>query len=206
MHTTFRFLAWSTCALSMLVSTHTYAADPTGQFAVRGGGRITCEQFVKARDDKNANVLAMVAGWLDGYLTGTNQHMSGNYAVAPWASTQLLGLLLYHNCKQHPTANFFVAANSMVQQMQGERMTEVSPIVVAENEGKTVQVYQEVLRRLQVALTEKGLYKGPPSGEYSADVIAAIKEYQRTINQPESGIPDQRVLWELLRPKIAAKK
>lgn len=200
MRITLRLCTFLTTCFALAVSSQAFAADSTGQFAVRGGGRITCEQFVKAKDEKNQNMLAMVAGWIDGYLTGSNQHLPENYAVAPWASTQLLGVLLYHNCKKHPTANFFVAANSMVKQLKDYRMTEASPIVEAEYEGKKMRLYKEVLRRMQVSLSERGFYDGTASGEFSEPLAAAIKNYQRSVNQPETGLPDQRVLWELLRP------
>ncbi|MEM7253153.1 MAG: peptidoglycan-binding domain-containing protein [Pseudomonadota bacterium] len=176
------------------------AADSNGQFAIRGGGRINCEQFVKARDEKNQQLLSLVAGWIDGYLTATNQHTGSTYAVAPWASTNLLGTLLYHNCKNHPDANFYVAVNAMVQKLQEHGMSESSPIVKVERDGKTAHVYREILRRVQVALSERSLYKGPASGEYSDELANAIRDYQRSVNQAETGLPDQRVLWELLRP------
>ena len=79
------------------------AADAKGGFAVEGAGRSPARPFLKAKAN-GGNDLAIFAGWVDGYLTGANQHAPQTYDFTPWQTVGLLIAALANHCEKGPSA------------------------------------------------------------------------------------------------------
>ncbi len=178
------------------------AADTGGQFAVEGVGRSTCEGFITAKSE-SSDAYWMFLGWLDGYMTGINQYSPETYDITPWQSQNLVAALIERFCETNPEANFFAVANGMIVELRDDRLRESSAPVVAKVGERTIGVYREILRRVQVLLKEGGHYKGEVDGLFGPKTRRALESYQKRVGLTVTGLPDQATLFKLLSPSAA---
>lgn len=172
------------------------AADAKGQFGVRGAGLVSCGLYVKAREARS-EVYDVVAGWMDGYITGVNQYADDTYDAASFEGTELLAAMVNEYCKKHPDTPVFPVVNSLVKQFLKNRLTSPShKITIAINDRK-VSLYREVVRRVQRRLAAGGFYQGPIDGTYGTKVETGMKAFQKSIKLKPTGFPDQLTLWRL---------
>ena len=102
-------LIFIVCAIvltSLLSSQEAFAADDKGQFGVRGAGIISCAIYEKEREAQS-EVYLITAAWVDGYITGTNQHMPSTYDLMSFETTELLTAILAEHCKKNPADTVF---------------------------------------------------------------------------------------------------
>lgn len=97
------------------------AADSKGQFGIRGAGLVSCAVYVRERKARSA-VYDVVAGWMDGYITGVNQYAHNTYDAASFESTELFAALVNDYCKQHPDKIVFSVVNAYVKQAWKNRL------------------------------------------------------------------------------------
>jgi len=190
--------ACAVTALSLLLAQGAFAADDKGQFGVRGAGLISCELYVQERKAQ-ADVYLITAAWVDGYITGANQHMSDTYDIMSFETTELLTAVLNEHCKKHPADPVFGVIRNLFEQLQQDRIqdySEKTDVVIGE---RRVLLYVEVLKRVQDKLASAGFYEGTIDGNYGESTIDAMKAYQRSVELNPTGFPDQTTLWRLLR-------
>lgn len=184
------------------VSLSALAADSGGAFAVKGAGLVKCDLFVKAVKEKNQNALAVYVGWVAGFVSASNRSESETFDLVPWQSLQTLSSALLRHCERNPEERFATAVMRMVTTLKTGRIKERTQLVGLEMEdGKRLIVYKEVIRRVQVALTDFGFYSGDVNGEFGDEMRSALKNFQGERKLPESGLPDQRTMFELMKPK-----
>ncbi|MDT8383898.1 MAG: peptidoglycan-binding domain-containing protein [Gammaproteobacteria bacterium] len=175
-----------------------FAADDKGQFALRGAGLLPCAIYVKEREAKSEAYL-MTAGWIDGFITGSNQYSPETYDLLSFETTELLTAILDKHCIANPKDRVFAVLKSLFQKLHQDRLQTLSEKTeVAVGDRKT-SLYVEVLKRIQKTLTAKGLYKGKVNGSYDQSTIDAMKAFQRSVKLEPTGFPDQVTLWRLLR-------
>lgn len=172
------------------------AADSQGQFGVRGAGLVSCALYVKAREARS-EVYEVVAGWMDGYITGVNQYADNTYDVASFESTELLAAMVNEYCKKHADTPVFPVVNSLVKRFLKNRLTSPSHKITIDIDNRKVSLYREVVRRLQRQLAAGGFYDGPINGTYGKKVENGMAAFQKSINLKPTGFPDQLTLWRL---------
>ena len=175
-----------------------YAADDKGQFGVRGAGLIPCALYTKEREAQG-DVYLMTAAWVDGYITGTNQHLSETYDSLSFETTELLTAILGKHCKKNPNDLIFPVVKNLLEKLHGDRLSvhsEKTDVTIGE---RKVSLYIEVLKRIQTKLASAGYYKGKIDADYGPSTIEAMKKFQRSIEFRPTGFPDQMTLWRLLR-------
>ena len=177
----------------------TYGADRGGQFAIKGAGLLTCEQFVKARSERG-EVYMLFGGWLEGYMTGVNQYSPDTYDISSWESTDLLASIIGEHCEKNRDHRFFQVVNSILGLLKQHRLTDSSSKVFVKSGNDVAWVYRDTLRRIQTVLKDKGHYRGAANGELNAETQQALEAYQRQKGLQVTGMPDQLTLWSLLRP------
>ena len=195
-------LAATLISTATFMSTEARAADSGGQFAVEGIGGSTCESFVAAKSE-SSDAYWMFLGWLDGYMTGINQYAPETYDITPWQSQNLLAALFEKFCARNPGANFFAVANKMVVELRDDRLRESSAAIVAAVGERTIGLYRETLRRVQVRLEEGGHYQGEVDGLFGPKTRRALESYQKQVGLTVTGLPDQATLFRLLSPSAA---
>lgn len=175
-----------------------HAADSKGAFAVKGAGISTCSRFLEAAK-KQDNVYYVYGGWIEGYLTASNQHLDKTFDLAPWQSTQLMLKIVESICQNNPEKQFHHILATVASDMTKQRIDEGGKFV--DIDGKRSYVYQEeVIRRMKQALKNKGFFSGPIDGTYDDKLRSSVKDFQKTINQTQSGLPDQGTLYQLFKP------
>lgn len=197
-HTRFFVVVASVLLTSLLLSQGAFAADNKGQFAIRGAGILTCAIYEKEREAKSEAYL-MTAGWIDGYISGSNQYAPETYDILSFETTELLTAILAKHCKEHPKDRVFAVLKTLFMKLHQDRMQSLSrktDIVVGERKGS---LYVEVVKRVQKTLASRGLFKGKITGNYDQTTIDAMKEFQGSVKLNPTGFPDQITLWRLLR-------
>lgn len=182
---------------AVTVSTPAPAVDDDGRFALRGVGLATCDQFLKAIEERQENVL-LSGGWLEGYLTAVNQFRPDTFDIAPWQTTETLLTLLKHNCERNREQRFFAIVNSMVDFFASKRLEQQAERIVAEAGEQKVVIYKEVLADAQKELIEQGLLDGSADGQFGPKTQSAFEAFQKQQSIQVTGVPDQMTLWRLL--------
>lgn len=195
--THFRLLA---VALTWLVLAQSaQAADARGAYAIKGPGKATCEQFTYELQQKSDTARQLMI-WMTGYLTAYNHLESGTVDVVPWQSVDLLAQYLKVHCQKNPQMLFANSVDAMTRALAPYRLTESSPTINIEVAGHRMEIYQEILRRVQQALRDKGLYLGAVDGTLSASFTEAVQNFQKEIGAPTTGELDQVTLLKILQP------
>lgn len=181
---------------SLCLPSIVYGMDSSNAYAIKGAGIAKCSKFIEFHQ-KKSDVYLVFGGWLEGYLTATNQQQTDTFDLAPWQSTQLLLLATESLCKQKPDMQFQEAVQVLIGQLAQQRITQGGKFVTIDS-----YIYQEeVVKRMKNALKSRGLYSGVGDGQYDDKLKAAVKQFQKGIKQPETGLPDQGTLYELFKPQ-----
>jgi hypothetical protein len=186
--------------LMLLLPAHPLkAADQNHQFAALGGGVVSCARFLEARQAKDKEYF-MLGGWVDGYLTARNQLSPETFTLTPWQSTDLLMGLLAQYCGKNPDAPLLRGVMLMAEALKTQRLKSASERVKVRIGSLSHDFFREVLVQMQTRLTRAGYYKGSASGDFNAETIAAMKQFQRANGLEASGFPDQKTLLKLMNP------
>ena len=192
------YFACSLVALCLLMALAQIAgaADARGQYGVRGAALVSCAIYERERAARS-DIYNMIGSWMDGYITGINQHADDTYDIASFESTELLAALVSEHCKKHPETPVFAVLKSLVAQFAKNRLRAPSKKVEIAVGDRKVPLYEEVVRRVQEKLAEAGYYRGEIDGTYSVQIQEAMQAYQKSIELWPTGFPDQLTLWQL---------
>ncbi len=174
------------------------AADEAGHFSVRGAGLLSCKAYAMERASESPTYL-MVAGWVDGYITGINQYATATYDATSFETTELIMVLLDQHCADHPGDGVFAVINTLMGRMNGSRMISRSAMEKVEVGDYQAHLYVTVIERVQGRLADLGYFHGPVTGRWDEGTTVALKGYQADSELQSTGFPDQKTLWQLLR-------
>lgn len=174
-----------------------YAADADGRFAIRGAGLLNCQNFIEERA-KESPAYIMIGGWIDGYITGINQHLGDTYDITSFESSELIAQVLQNHCEDNPDDRLFTVLNSLFTKVEEDRIRSAGAPVIVEVGERSTRLYRPTVVRIQAALAELGLYTDEPTGFYDTASAEAMREYQASLNFEPTGFPDQATLWHLL--------
>ncbi|AXR05502.1 peptidoglycan-binding domain-containing protein [Salinimonas sediminis] len=170
-----------------------FAMDKNEKFAIKGVGNTPCPTYVKMLQEDNPQKY-LYAGWLNGYLTGQNQHLSDTFDVTSWRDIQTLGNYLYAYCKQHPQLSFFQASTQLINQLHNGRISEFNGAIKVSDNGQHYKLYSQVVEAVQQVLIQKGYFEGPPSSEVTEDLKNAIEAFQDDHDISEKMLFGQKTL------------
>lgn len=176
------------------------AQDNPRQFAVEGAGMNTCERFTQARADTNSPDYQRMIGFIEGYLSAANLYEPDTFDLTPWHNAAALDLIVENHCSQHPEDRLVGVTQRMVGGLRPFRVARFSPMLEVGDGQNRAFVYETILRRAQAALQLRGLYSGAEDGTYSPALRDAFREFQRSVDLNETGVPDPATLWKLLNP------
>ena len=197
------------CLVAASVSGPVQAADSSGDFAIRGVGRISCKELSDAVDKKDKQRLSFFGTWLEGYISAANQFSEDTFDVTPWQTTELLLALLGRACAQHQDRNFMAVAGRLIAEMQPLRLTERSPVLKLQTADNVQVQYKEIVERVRTRLIELGYtfeVEGIIGEKALEELRANVRAYQEGHRLPPSGELDQHTLLNLfVLPKKAAR-
>ena len=177
-----------------------FAADSTNRFALRGVALVNCEQFLKAMQERQENVL-VAGGWIEGYITAVNQLTPDTFDIAPWQSTQALLGLISRNCERNPQAGLFQIVDSMMNFLKQTRLRVQSERVLAESGTNKFYIYRDTMRDVQQNLIDQGFLTGVADGQFGPKTLSALEAFQKSQQLEPTGLPDQNTLFRLLTPQ-----
>ncbi len=181
----------------LLFPLNTLAADKDNNFAVKGLAAASCATFVEERE-KLSQTYGEAMAWLTGYISAYNHLKADTYDVAPWQSAELLSSLLASHCKNNPAESFFIASNKLINTIEKDRLRVTSEIITISIGDHRLNIYKDMVFRIQGALKEKGHLKIRwGTGDYDQSTIAAMKAFQAENNIGATGVPDQQSLFLL---------
>lgn len=175
--------------------TITQGADGNNAYAIKGAGIAKCSKFIELHQ-KKSDVYLVFGGWIEGYLTAINQQQPNTFDLAPWQSTQLLLAATESLCKQKPEMQFQEAVQVLIGGLAQQRITQGGKFITIDQ-----YVFQEeVIKRMKGALKSRGLYSGNTNdAQYDDKLKAAVKQFQKSVKQAGTGLPDQGTLFELFK-------
>lgn len=186
-------------AATMSVWQSGWAADAAGQFAVKGAGLQSCRQFVSAQASRSRDMVRF-RSWLEGYLSAVNRYEPQTYDSTPWGSTGVYSAIFEGHCRNNPNERFVDAVQKLVITLKPDRLYSRSPMMTVRAGGRSTQIYQEVLRRVQTKLAERGLYRDRADGLFGPRTEGAIATFQISEGLQGTGLPDPLTVWKLIRP------
>ena len=173
------------------------AADSNGEFAAKGAGRLTCEQYLGIREQKSRDYY-VTAGWIEGYISGINALQPKTYDATPWQTTELVLGLLARACESETDARILDLINRYLREVITLRLREKSELVTVSTGDAAVLIYREVLsmvqQRLEAINFDPGTTDGAPDNPAT---VAALSAFQKERGLPETGLPDQLTLLNL---------
>ncbi len=176
---------------------NTWAADKDKNFAVKGLAAASCATFVEERK-KLSQSYGEAMAWLTGFISAYNYLTPDTYDVAAWQGTEVLSSLLASHCMKHPEELFFFATNKLLNSIAEDRLRKISEIITISIGDYKLNMYKDMVFRIQAALKEKGHLKVRwATGGYHKSTIAAMKAFQAENKLRVTGIPDQLSLFLL---------
>ena len=181
----------------LMAASIAWSADRNGQFMVKGAGVSRCEQFTAAVTSRGPEFY-VYAGWIDGYLSGMNRYENNVFDLVSWHSTEVLMAALSKVCSQDPQLGFHQAVNQLAHTLRRTAITDKDTLVTIKNDRHGVVVYEQIVKRVQHRLKQRGFDTVEVNGDYDADTRAAVLQFQANKGLEQTGIPDQLTLSSLL--------
>lgn len=174
--------------------------DTTEQFAVEEYGRVNCEQFISARQKREAPAYNRIMGFVQGYLTAANRYEPDTFDLSPWHNAAAFDLILDKHCRDRPKDTLVGTLQMMVSAFRPLRVAKSSDMVRVSDGKATTYVYDTILRRSEMFLKARGYLTGQGTGAYTPELREAFRKFQQDKGLSPTGMPDPATLWTLLNP------
>ncbi len=169
------------------------AASSAGKYAIKDAGLATCKMYTEEKTKKSKRYFQFV-GWVMGYLSAHNRYSKDTADIAPWQSTDLLAALIGNYCRAKPDARMVEATTQIFAALQPTRVRSSSKRIKVTAGGKTLSIYEAILRRAQQMLAERGHFTGAVDGRFGPATRKAFEKFQKEKKISVTGLPDQRTL------------
>jgi hypothetical protein len=177
-----------------LLSNYTQAADGRGQFSVKGIGMLSCEAFVRAKDNKESAYFHF-GGWIEGYLSASNKHLKKTFDIAPWQTTETIATITYTACKKNPEASFAGIVDEIAGRLSQSSLDKPSKVLKLTHGKYSVSIPAITYEVAKNKLETLNLVEDESTEE---ETRKAFIQYQIRKGLPQTGLPDQYTLWNLL--------
>lgn len=182
------------------------SATPHDQFALKGVGRLTCEQFLAERT-AGSQVYWNIGGWIDGYASAYNAYVPETYDIsahAPGTAADTLSVFMARHCAQNTQDPIGLVLKSLLERLHAIRVADRRDVTTVAVSGETYRVYASVLAHVQQTLIRDGYYDGAPDGKFGPKLQAALSEYQAAAGMPATGAPTQATMVRILFADLSA--
>ncbi len=174
------------------------AASDAGKYAIKDAGLATCKLYTEEKSKKSKRYYQFV-GWVMGYLSAHNRYAKDNADIAPWQSTDLLAALIGNYCRAKPDARLVTATNQLIAALHPSRLRTSSKRMKVTAHGKSLLIYEAILRRAQQMLSERGHFTGAADGKFGPATQKALEKFQKENKLTVTGLPDQRTLLRIFK-------
>jgi hypothetical protein len=174
------------------------ATDHAGKFAMKGAGLLPCSVYLTERESES-KVYYLIGGWIEGYMSAYNKHTADTFDITSFESLELMLLLIKNHCESHPSDRLHGVLDGVFVKLAPHRTLTENELVIVSDAERSTSLYRDTVRRIQLELTRRGLYKGEVDGHYNEGTKSALIAFQSDIRFDKTGFPDQASLWRLLR-------
>ena len=181
--------------LNVLLIAPASSEDISGQFAIKGIGKLSCREFIEAKDNGESSYLQF-GGWIEGFLSASNKHLNQTYDIAPWQTTETIATIAYTACKKNQDAGFAGVINEVSRHLIEGALNERSETIRLSRGKYSVSLPTKVHQNAKKRLKSLGFLQDTTS---ELEVQDALLRYQISKNLPQTGLPDQYTLWNLLK-------
>jgi peptidoglycan hydrolase-like protein with peptidoglycan-binding domain len=203
MHHIFRTTA-AAALLVTLAAGHAHAADPKGNYIVRGIGARPCSDYIKAVG-ASADQVRPYLSWMEGYLTGINRLQAKTFDVSPVTSAALVGHMVRNFCSTQPELRFETAVAQLMNFFDDYKVPDQSQLVEVTVGDANAAIRQSTLKWMQAQMKAAGFFVGEPDGLYGNSTKTALVAYQKANKIPETGVPDSATLVHFVQKDTEAK-
>lgn len=191
-------LAWLVPLLLAVLSGTARAADPQGNFSVRGVGATACSRVVQVVEARGPELQQLVA-WADGALSHANRAERETFDLLPFVNPPgLITILAVNVCRTNGQLVYGAAVMHALDAIRPLRVREsVAPITITVGQG-SVQLRPETIRLVQARLLELNLLTGQPDGQWGSGSRAAIKRFQEARGLSATEVPDVDTVLRLI--------
>ena len=190
-----RFFIVTATTLALAGGAH--ASDGDGNFAIKGAGFSTCEDYLAAYNERSANLLAY-RSWLNGFVSASNMLLPDTFDVAPVFNLDQLTAMAAQLCTDNAGMRFGEIAVALIDRLEPLRLARQEEAVPLTNGEHSVSIQPTLLRRAQEALAVGGHYAGGADGIYGPGTRAGFESFQTAAGLPVTGLPDAGTLLTLL--------
>ena len=176
------------------------AADPAGNFAVRGIGSQLCSALNDQVAKKDPNLAATLESWVSGYVTSMNRLQPDTFDASPILQNGALAQMVVNVCQRTPKSAVETVTFDIFKALSPARVHAASTNVTATSDGKTIVLRRETLIALQTALTRQGVGKEAATGLFTPATATALKAFQAKAKLTQTGLPDPATTIALLAP------
>ncbi|WP_030073434.1 peptidoglycan-binding domain-containing protein [Halomonas alkaliantarctica] len=177
--------------------TAVHAADDAGNYAVRGAGSFSCEQFRNSVEADDPAELNQFLSWVQGHITASNRATDDTFDLYPILSPTRIGAMLYNLCGNYPETRLEEAVVSLNDFMMPGRVTQQSDIAQLSSGEASVAIRSETLARIQQALVDANYYEEEPDALFDERMQNALRQYQQDNDLPVTGLPDADTIMAL---------
>ncbi|MGE0665594.1 MAG: peptidoglycan-binding protein [Sphingomonadales bacterium] len=181
-----------------------HAADPKGNYIVRGIGARPCSDYMAAVGKSAQDVMPYMS-WMEGYLTGINRLQAQTFDVSPVTEAAVVGQMVRNYCTTQPTLRFETAVAQLMNFFAPYKVAEQSQLVEVTVGDSRAALRQSTLRWMQEKMKAQGLFAGTPDGLYGSTTKEALLAFQKANKIPESGVPDARTLVAFIQKETETK-
>lgn len=199
--TTLQLIVFANMALAMITTSMAVAADADGKYSVRGVGAGKCATLVSYIDSKDQAVqreaFSLYISWLDGYLSHLNRTEQNTYDASPFMQGGEFLAILSGQCRNNPDELIDTMALQVLNAMAKAKVQKESPVVEIKVGDKKGNFRKETIVLIQKKLIELKMLQGKADGEFGQTSQNAVKSFQKSVKQPESGFPDVDTVLQL---------
>jgi hypothetical protein len=166
------------------------AADSKGVFAVHGVGVLSCGDVTSALLKGDVSVRASLLSWLMGYLSALNRIQPDTYDGTPVQIPDAVINMVVGMCQKDANARVETVAYSVFHALASAGLSAESPEVQVAANGQTTTLRKDTLIALEKYLIAEKLLRGDADGSFGATTQAALIDFQKKQNLPQTGLPD----------------
>jgi hypothetical protein len=166
------------------------ALDAKGMFAVHGVGALSCGDVTSALLKGDVSIRPTVLSWLMGYLSAMNRIQPGTYDVTPVQVPDALINMVVGVCQKDASARVETVAYSVFHAMASAGLSAASPEMQVTANGQTTTLRKDTLVAVEKYLIAEKFLHGDADGSFGATTQAALVDFQKKQNLPQTGLPD----------------
>jgi hypothetical protein len=189
-------------ALGILVSLTTWsseAKDSSGQFAIKGVGNVSCQQFVQILQNREDPQKYLFIGWMNGYITSNNYYLPETFDLVAWENAETLINYVVSHCQKKPQISFYQAVTQLNASLFNTRIDALKSEDGALDKTMQSQLYYQVRVMVQTRLQEQGYFAEQATGKFDIATYEAIAKFKQANQLGNDAVLDQATLFKLLR-------